>query len=77
MSEDSGRPKDPNRTDRADRDRADEPVRTGLGERAEDTTDKNLHVHPDEATGEIDPHDEENTVQTPYGLTQKGDEETR
>jgi len=77
MSEDTRGPKDPNRTDRAERDRNGEPVRPGLGERAEDTTDKNLHVHPDEATGEIDPFDEDRTEQTPHGLTQKDDEQTR
>ena len=44
---------------------------------AELTTDKNLHVHPDEATGEIDPFDEDRTEQTPNGLTQKDDEQTR
>lgn len=48
-----------------------------LSKQAEQTTDKNLHVHPDEATGEIDPFDEDGTEQTPHGLKQKGDEETR
>lgn len=45
--------------------------------RAKKTTDKDLHVHPDEATGEIDPHDEDRTEQTAHGLTQKDDEQTR
>lgn len=45
--------------------------------RAGHTTDKVLHVHPDEATGEIDPFDEDGTEQTSHGLTQKGDETTR
>lgn len=45
--------------------------------KAEKTTDKDLHVHPDEATGEIDPYDEDRTEQTPHGLTQKDDEQTR
>lgn len=44
---------------------------------AEELTDKNLHAHPDEATGEIDPHNEEDTRQTTHGLTQKNDETTR
>ena len=53
------------------------PRRDDQSKQAEKTTDKNLHVHPDEATGEIDPFDEHRTKQTPHGLTQKDDEETR
>jgi hypothetical protein len=74
MSENTDREQGPNR---ADGDRTDEQDRSGQAERAERTTDKTLHVHPDEATGEIDPFDEDGTVQTPHGLTQKGDETTR
>lgn len=53
------------------------PGHDDLSKQAEQTTDKNLHVNPDEATGDIDPFDEDDTEQTAHGLKQKGDEETR
>ena len=62
------------RTDRAHSGREPGP---GLGERAARTTGKNLHVHPDEATGDVDPFDEDGTEQTPHGLKQNGDDTTR
>lgn len=57
--------------------RDEEPPRDDQSQQAKAMTDKNLHVHPDEATGEIDPSEEHRTRQTPHGLTQKDDEETR
>lgn len=71
-SAEPGRDDRPDPTSRTDRAHGGREPGPGLGERAERTTDKSLHVHPDEATGDIDPFDHDATEQTPHGLKQNG-----
>lgn len=84
MSEHTDRPDDenapvdnPDPTGRTDRAHGGQQPGPGLRERAARETEKNLHVNPDEATGDVDPFDEERTTQTPHGLKQEGDDTPR